>query len=94
MDLDRDRIKTVLREAYRSIKDLLSIDYQISEDSFVSGIDPFLDSNRVSIPVNLHLPSKLYPEMVIEVNLRQKAVFARLANRKIQARINHYLKVL
>jgi hypothetical protein len=94
IDLDRNRIKIVLREAYKISKEFLCTEFEITEDEFVSKIDPFLDSNRVTIPVPVALPSKKYPGMRIEVNLRQKKVFARLHPPSKQATLNHMLKAL
>jgi len=94
LDLDRDRIKTVIREAYSYCKQTLGVDFTITEDDFVANINPFLDSNRVSLPVTLPLPSRKYPELCIEVNLRRKGVFARMINRKKQAQLNYYLTQL
>jgi hypothetical protein len=94
LDLDRDRIKTVIREAYKISREFLSTEFQISVDDFVSKINPYLDSNRVTIPVTLYLPSKKYPGMKIEVDLRRKKVFARLHPPSKQATLNHMLGAL
>lgn len=94
LDLDRDRIKTVLREAYEISRDFLEVEFIISADEFVAKIDPYLNSNRVSLPVTLDLPSKRYSLMKIEVDLRRKKVFARLHPPSKQATLNHMLKSL
>jgi len=94
IDLDRDRIRTVIREAYNISKDFLVTDFSITADQLVSQIDPYLDSNRVTIPVTLLLPNKKYPGMIIEVDLRRKKVFARLHPPSKQATLNHMLKGL
>jgi hypothetical protein len=94
LDLDRNRIRTVLSETYRICQDYLGVDFNVSAEEFVSMIDPYLDSNRVSIPVTLNLASRKYPTMRIEVNLRRKKVFARLHPPSTQATLNHMLKAL
>jgi len=94
LDLDRNRIKTILEETYKEISNLLKIQFNISSSDFVSKIMPYLESNRVSIPVFLDLPSDDFPEMKIEVNLRRKKVFARMRSKKKQALVNHYLNGL
>lgn len=94
LDLDRDRIKFVLKEAYRTCQDMLSIDFDMSLDTFVSQINKFLESNRVSLPVSLPLPSKKYPDLHIEIDLRQKSVIARMSNRKKRIYINRFLTKL
>ena len=92
--MDRARIKAVLSEAYTACKDTLCVDFDIEQDTFVSKIDTYLDSNRVSTPVQLRLPSHKYPELVIEVNPRRKSVFARMANKDKQIFLNRYLTKL
>ena len=94
IDLDRVRIRDILGEAYRGCSDVLRTDFDISEEDFVSKINPYLNTNRVTIPVLIHLPSRKFPELKIEVNLRQKKVFARMISRSKQALVNRFLKVL
>jgi hypothetical protein len=94
LDLDRDRIRTVLRETYNVGKDILGADFQITVDDFVSKIEPFLDSNRVSTIVLLHLPSRKHPELKIEVNLRKKSVIARMFNKFKRVELNRFLTKL
>jgi hypothetical protein len=94
LDLDRDRIKTILGEAYKISHDYLQTDFEVSLEDFVASINPYLDSNRVSVPIQLSLNSKKYPGMLIEVDLRQKKVFARVHPKVVQAMLNHMLKGL
>ena len=94
LDLDRDRIKTVIREAYNISKEFLIVDFSITVDEFVAKIDPYIDSNRITIPVTIDLPSSKYPGMKIEVDLRRKKVFARVHPPSKQATLNHMLKAL
>lgn len=98
LDLDRERIRTVVGESYSVCKDLLGVDFEISQEDFVKRIDPYLESNRVTIPVRIELPNRKYPGMSIEVDLRRKKVFARIPSRKRnhpkQVYINRYLKSL
>lgn len=94
LDLDRDRIRTVILEAYRISKDFLETDFLITAEDFVAKINPYLDSNRVTISIQLDLPSKKHPEMRIDVDLRRKKVFARLCHKQKQAQLNYMLKGL
>jgi len=94
IDLDRDRIKTVVREAYNISKDFLVVEFSITSDEFVAQLDPYLDSNRVTIPISLNLPSKKYPGMRMDVDFRQRKVFARVHPPSKQATLNHMLKGL
>lgn len=98
LDLDIDRIRTIVRESFKTVKDVLDIDIEITEDTFVSTIEPYLESNRVTIPILLDVPNQKYPGMKIEVNLRRAKVFARIPSRRRahpkQVLLNRYLKVL
>lgn len=94
LDLDRDRIKTVLREVYNICHEVLETTFDLSVDDFVSKINPYIDSNRISISVTINLPSRKYPELLIEINLRRKGVIARLRNREKRILLNRYLTSL
>jgi len=94
LDLDRDRIKSILSEVYLTCKDILSVTFNITSEEFISQIDKFLNSNRVSISVLIPLPSDKYPDLKIEVNLRNKKVIARMSNRVKRILINRYITKL
>lgn len=94
LDLDRDRIKSILYETYKVCSDTLKTEFIITVDEFVSRINSYLDSNRVCVSVLLNLPSRKYPEMKIEINLRRKKVIARMINRKEKILLNRYLTKL
>jgi hypothetical protein len=94
IDLDRDRIKTILLEAYKISGDYLETEFDLTAEQFVNKIDPYLDCNRVTIPVQLSLNSRKYPGLLIEVDLRQRKVMARMFPKSKQATLNHFLKPL
>ena len=94
LDLNRDRIRSVLSETYRICAEQLNVEFKETLEGFTSRVEPYLESNRVSIPVRIPLPSRSFPELIIEVDLRRQKVFARMGSRKRQARLNHYLKLL
>jgi hypothetical protein len=94
VDLDRDRIKSILLETYNVCGETLETEFNITAEDFASKVNSYLDSNRVSTPVSIFLPSKNYPELRIDVNLRQKKIIARLGNRKKQVLLNRYLTKL
>lgn len=94
LDLDRNRIKTILQEAYTVCKDTLGTEFDITCEEFVSKIDPFLDSNRVSTIVRLNLPSYKYPELVIEVDIRKKRLIARMAQDRMRIHLNRFITKL
>lgn len=94
LDLDRERIKTVLYETYNICKDTLEVEFEISNDDFFNKMKRYLESNRVTTPVLLELPSKEYPELKIEVDPRKKSVIARMRNRKKRILLNRVLTKL
>ena len=94
LDLNRDRIRTVLSEAYRTIKDYLDVDFLYSQQEFVSKIEPYLQSNRVTIPVALDLPSSRYPGTKVIINLRRQRVSVKIHPPSKQATLNHLLGAL
>ena len=94
LDINRERIESVLRETYTACSDMLSVLFTHSQDEFIARVMPYLSSNRISTKILLPLPSREYPEMQIELDPRRGKVFARMANSKKQAHLNHYLKSL
>ncbi len=95
LDLDRNRIKSVLLETYKTCMNVLEVDFNITADEFVSKVNKFLESNRVaSVPISLNLPSKKYPELKIDVNFQKKSVIARMLNKKKRILLNRYLTKL
>ena len=94
LDLDRDRIRSILSETYRVSEEMLGVSFDITAEDFVEKINVFLDSNRVTTPVALNLPSRQYPDLKIEVNPRKKSVIARMANKKKRIFLNRYLTKL
>ena len=94
LDIDRDRIKSILSEAYDHCKTVLNEEFFYTQEEFIAKINPYLDSNRVSVPVILDLPSKNYPELKIEVDLRRRSIIARMANKKKRIFLNRYLTIL
>lgn len=95
LDIDRNRIRVILEQAYVICADSLGTDFDISERDFVAQIEPYLQSNRVvSVPVYLPLPSKRYPGMKIRVNIQKKQVFVLVHPKSKQAFLNHMLRML
>lgn len=94
LDLDKDRIRTVLSETYKTCQDMLNIEFDTSEKVFVAQIDKYLDSNRVTLPVTVYLPSLRYPDLRFDVNLRKKSIIARMKHRKKRIYINRFLTKL
>lgn len=95
LDIDKDRIRSILIETYNNCRDILEVDFKISAEDFVLKIDKFLESNRVaSVPVSLNLPSQKYPELIIQVNFQKKSIIARMLNKKKRILLNRYLTKL
>ena len=91
LDIDKNRIRDVLKETYTICQEILKVDFYVTQDEFVSKIDPFLESNRISTAVSLGLPSHRYPEMLIEVNVRKRGVIARMNDKNKRIYLNRIL---
>lgn len=95
LDIDRNRIRTILSETYDACKSILEIEFNITKDEFVSKIEKYLSSNRVAaVPVFINLPSRQYPELKIEINIQKKSVIARMLKKKKRILLNRYLTKL
>lgn len=98
LDLDRNRIRTVLQETYDIAKDVLQCEFNITAEEFISKVDAYLVTNRINIPVRIDLPCRKFPGLVIEVDLRRAKVFSRIPsharNHPKQVLLNRFLKAL
>lgn len=94
LDLDRDRLRTVLREAHRICRDTLGEEPLVPEERFVEKLEPYLASNRVSRLVTLAMPIRGHEETLLELDLRSCSAMVRMANKKTQARLNHLVGLL
>jgi len=98
LDLNRDRIRTVLRETYETCRTVLGTSLDISADEFVARIEPYLLSNRIALMIPLELSNSKFPGLTIEVDLKRASVFARIPSRARnhprQVELNRYLKSL
>lgn len=98
LDLDRERIRTIVSEAYTICQSTLETDFLVSVEDLLSKVNMYLDTNRISIEIRLDLPSRKYPGMVLEINLQKKKIFARIPsharNHPKQVLVNRFLKAL
>lgn len=94
LDIDRQRIREIIAEAYNICKLTLGADFGISQEDFVKKIDPYLDSNRITVPVTLNLPSRKCSDLRLEVDFRKKSIFARTYMKPKQVLLNRYLTSL
>jgi hypothetical protein len=91
LDLDGERLRAIIGEAYNICKDYLQTDFDISREQLIAKINPYLECNRISIPIRLELPCKSFPGMIIEVKLRSKKVMVRMFPKRHQVTLNHML---
>ena len=95
LDIDRNRIRTILSETYNRSQELLGIAaFNSTLPDFLSKIEPYLLCNRISTVVSINLPSNKIPDLRIEVNIRKKSIFARTIFKSKQILLNRYLKTL
>jgi hypothetical protein len=94
IDLDRDRIKTILSEAYTVCQDVLGVSFNITREEFVLRASPYLDSNRVSTEFRIGLPSYEYPELLIEINPRKRSIISRMHSKDKRVLLNRFLTKL
>lgn len=94
LDLDKERIRNIVGEAYDHVALVLSTKIVKTKISLLSELDAVLLSNRVSVPVFFKLGVEKAPDMVLRVDLRRREVFAMSSFKKKQAKVNQFLKSL
>lgn len=94
LDLDRNRLREIVGEAYDHILMVLNTKIKKTKISLLSELEAILTSNRVSVPVFFKLGVESAPDMMLRVDLRRREVFAISTFKKKQAKVNQYLKTL
>jgi hypothetical protein len=95
LDVDRDRVRSILKEAYTICHETLNVDFEITQDQFISQIEPYLACNRIaSVPIPIRLPSKRHPELIIETHIQKKSVIARMLDKNKRIHLNRFLTSL
>lgn len=94
VDIDRDRIKEIVREALRMMYEYLGGEYSISQDQILETLDKLLDSNIVSTQFYLNVGSSKIPDLRLRVDPRRRKILGKSSFKKKVAKLNHFMRIL
>jgi hypothetical protein len=94
VDIDKQRIREVVSEALRMMREYLQEDFCRTDDQIMGDLETIIGSNKVSSWFFLNIGSKKIPDLVLRVDPIRKEVLGRSAFKKKVAQLNHFIKVL
>lgn len=94
VDIDKDRIRDIVAEALRMMREYLQEDFGRTDEQVLSDLEDIIGSNKVSTWFFLNIGSKKIPDLLLRVDPVRKEVLCKSAFKKKVARLNHFIKSL
>jgi len=94
LDIDRDRIRDIVKESLRVIREFVDGDFIKDDDQILGLVNSMLSTNRVSNQFFINVGSVKIPDLMLRVDLAKKRVLCKSTMVKKAADINHVLRVL
>jgi hypothetical protein len=94
VDIDKDRIREIVAEALRMMREYLQEDFGRTDAQVLADLEMIIGSNKVSTYFFLSIGSTKIPDLVLRVDPVRKEVLCKSAFRKKVARVNHFIKAL
>ena len=94
LDIDKDRIREIVSEALRIIKEYSGGTFLVTEESIMEKLDKILDTNQVSIEFFLMIPLDKISDLRLRIDPRRKQLLCKSSFKKKVAKINRFIKVL
>lgn len=94
VDIDRDRIREIVSEALRMMREYLGEEFLKTDGQILEELETVIGSCMVTTQFFLTVGSVKIPDLVLRVDPIRKQVLCRSAFRKKVARLNHFIRVL
>ena len=94
VDIDKERIREIVGEALRMMREYLQEDFGNTDESIMKTLEDVIGSNKVSTQFFLTIGSTKIPDLALRVDPIRKQVLCKSSFRKKVARLNHFIKVL
>lgn len=94
LDIDKDRLKEIVAEALRIIKEYSGGSFLSPEEVLLEKFNRVLDTNLISTEFMLPIPLDKIPDLRLRVDPRRKSLLCKSSFKKKVARINHFITVL
>lgn len=93
-DIDRDRIRSIVTEALRMIRENFEGEHYWNDDTVLKELESILSSGRVSTQFFLSVGCYLIPDLKLRVDPQRKKVLCKSSFKKKAARINRFMRIL
>jgi len=94
LDIDRDRLREIVSESLRIIKDYSGGSFLAVEEDILKNLDDVLDSNMVSTEFFLPIYLDKIPDLTLRIDPRRREVLCISSFKKKVSRINSFIRVL
>lgn len=94
LDIDKDRIKEIVSEALRIIKEYSEGNFLVTEESIIEKLNNQLDTNQISTDFYILIPLDKIPDLRIRIDPRRKQILCKSSFKKKVAKLNRFIKVL
>lgn len=94
LDLDRDRLKEIVQESLRMIREYIESDYIYTDEQIMDQFNRIISTGKISVPFYLKIGCKKIPDMELRVDPRRRKVLAKSTFRKKVGQLNHLLRSL
>lgn len=94
VDIDKDRIRDIVAEALRMMREYLQEDFGRTDGQVMADLEAIIGSNRVSTWFFLSIGSTKIPDLVLRVDPVRKEVLCKSGFRKKVAKLNNFIRAL
>ena len=94
LDIDKERIREVVDESLRIIKEYSGSIFLVDESSILEKLDKLLAANMISTEFYLLIPLDKIPDLRLRVDPRRRKVLCKSSFKKKVAKLNRFVKIL
>jgi hypothetical protein len=94
VDIDRDRLREIVSEAYRMVSEHLGEQLLASRDEVMARLEAQVSSGMTSAIFVIPMASPRVPDLKLRVDPRRREVLLLSGQKKVAARMNRYMRIL
>lgn len=94
VDLDKDRVREIVGEALRMIREHLGEELYVTDEEVLDKVEGIISTNKISCQFYISIGSRKIPDLELRVDPVRKEVLCKSSFRKKVAKINRFLRIL
>lgn len=94
VDVDWDRVRTIVQEATRMIHEYVEGEYTKTSEEIMQQLEKIIATNKITTQFFINVGCKKIPDLLLRVDPVDKKVLCKSLFTKKAAAINHFLRVL